>query len=1250
MVKLCEINETVAFAWSLDALPVIATGTLSGVMDDTFSSDSFLQIYNPFETNVSKRLLFKAASDAKYNSLSWSNSTSSYSRGLLAGGLEDNTIQLYNPDHLLKSSPSKLSILSTYSKHTSPVLQVKFNPIQHHILGSSGSKGEIFVWDTNKGTCFTPGRAMSPVGKVSCLDWNNTVSHIFASAGDTGYASIWDLKAKREVLQLSYSGVNLSVVAWHPSQSTKLVTASGSDLDPVILTWDLRNSSTPEKVLKGHRKAILSLDWCRQDAKLLLSSGKDDTTMLWNPIEGKKLAEYPSLPNWIHQTNFAPRLPDVFASASLDKKMVIQTLQDTSPPVSTKVGGANEDEFWNKISSTDTQQPIFQEKQAPAWLSRPISANFGFGGRIAIARKDTKSGNSIVKIVPVTGVEVVDESASTLVQAIKKHDYEAVCDSRLKIEKAFASGKDWVLLKKLLEKGQKELLGEILDTEKQLDIESSSSEDEKVGKTSPSSSDDDFFRQLGSAKKAEAVAQYSPKGKFTLSNDSSDDYTKKLTSKILEAKFEDALDLCVAENHILEALVLALNGTEEMKTKAKSAYFTKYASQSSLARLLYSASSKDISDVVNNANIGSWKQIARSIVAFGELDNSGSGPSIDANITKLGDRLMDSKETDARDNAITCYIAGNSLDKIAHIWLSELDDIEKFYLEQSNESDKKKLSESDIRFRALGEVIEKVFVYQSTASVGSDGASSDLEELGDAFKEYAEYLTNAGQFELAFETLSMVSENIPGIKLEKRRLEKVMGRSAHSNTTVQPAAKYSKPTAKYQNYAPVAAGGYPTTPLPMAPAVNHTSGLRNPYATMASSARAGSMSNGPRNMYGPQGPAGGVPPGSSLPPPPKVESRVSYSSRTPSANRDAGGWNDLPESMNIEPPKRDSVSNTAAASPYQLQAHQGPYNGPSAIPAQRSPSIPPPPKAGAGATAAVNGNEPLPSSVPSRSRIPSLNPYAPTQPAVYPGIPAPTGANFQASAAPIGGMNSPQALPMSPRAAPRNPYAPAPAQSPRGSFASPLARPGFSPQPNFAQPTFAAPPPRGGAGVVGNGFVDGPSVPPPPPLKKKAAEPPISGTAPPVQTVPALQQPLPQSPLPPNSISGTATSSAVPPESPEEPIPANAQPIYTLLTAEMEKVKPKIPAKFSKQLTDAEKRLNILFDHLSSGDLLSEETVESMVQLSEALSKGDFGTASSLQAQISTNHADECGVWMVGVKRLIGMDKATSSSPAELQQ
>ena len=114
----------------------------------------------------------------------------------------------------------------------------------------------------------------------------------------------------------------------------------------------------------------------------------------------------------------------------------------------------------------------------------------------------------------------------------------------------------------------------------------------------------------------------------------------------------------------------------------------------------------------------------------------------------------------------------------------------------------------------------------------------------------------------------------------------------------------------------------------------------------------------------------------------------------------------------------------------------------------------------------------------------------------------------------------------------------------------------------------------------------------------------------------------------------------------------------------MQRVKSKAPASFKAQVNDTEKRLNILFDHLNNEDLLKEDTIQSMVELAQAVQARDFEQAQAIHVEIMTNKTDECGNWMVslsvwssllgpfgdpadcswlqvGVKRLIAMSRAT---------
>jgi len=100
-------------------------------------------------------------------------------------------------------------------------------------------------------------------------------------------------------------------------------------------------------------------------------------------------------------------------------------------------------------------------------------------------------------------------------------------------------------------------------------------------------------------------------------------------------------------------------------------------------------------------------------------------------------------------------------------------------------------------------------------------------------------------------------------------------------------------------------------------------------------------------------------------------------------------------------------------------------------------------------------------------------------------------------------------------------------------------------------------------------------------------------------------------------------------------------PIYEILLADMQRVRARAPATFKTQVDDAERRLNILFDHLNNEELLKPNTINDMVELSKALQARDYETARTIHLDILTNRTDECGNWMVGVKRLISMSKAT---------
>jgi protein transport protein SEC31 len=87
----------------------------------------------------------------------------------------------------------------------------------------------------------------------------------------------------------------------------------------------------------------------------------------------------------------------------------------------------------------------------------------------------------------------------------------------------------------------------------------------------------------------------------------------------------------------------------------------------------------------------------------------------------------------------------------------------------------------------------------------------------------------------------------------------------------------------------------------------------------------------------------------------------------------------------------------------------------------------------------------------------------------------------------------------------------------------------------------------------------------------------------------------------------------------------------------MQRVKSRAPASFKAQVNDTEKRLNILFDHLNNEDLLRNDTIANMVELSQAVEAKDFEQAQAIHVEIMTNKTDECGNWMVSSSRTVSV-------------
>jgi len=79
----------------------------------------------------------------------------------------------------------------------------------------------------------------------------------------------------------------------------------------------------------------------------------------------------------------------------------------------------------------------------------------------------------------------------------------------------------------------------------------------------------------------------------------------------------------------------------------------------------------------------------------------------------------------------------------------------------------------------------------------------------------------------------------------------------------------------------------------------------------------------------------------------------------------------------------------------------------------------------------------------------------------------------------------------------------------------------------------------------------------------------------------------------------------------------------------MARVKAVAPPNFKSHVVDAEKRLNILFEHLNEQTLLKGETIEEMRNIVELVRERRWGEAEPAFLELMKARGEEGSAWMV---------------------
>ncbi|XP_021116620.1 protein transport protein Sec31A isoform X11 [Heterocephalus glaber] len=799
-MKLKEVDRTAMQAWSpAQNHPIyLATGTSAQQLDATFSTSASLEVFelDLSDPSLDMKSCATFSSSQRYHKLIWGphkmDSKGDVSGVLIAGG-ENGNIILYDPSKILAGD--KEVVIAQNDKHTGPVRALDVNIFQTNLVASGANESEIYIWDLNNFvTPMTPGAKTQPPEDISCIAWNRQVQHILASASPSGRATVWDLRKNEPIIKVSdhSNRMHCSGLAWHPDVATQMVLASEDDRLPVIQMWDLRFATSPLRVLENHARGILAIAWSMADPELLLSCGKDAKILCSNPNTGEVLYELPTNTQWCFDIQWCPRNPAVLSAASFDGRISVYSVMGGSTDglrqkqvdkLSSSFG--NLDPFGTGQPLPPLQIPqqtgqhsiVLPLKKPPKWIRRPVGASFSFGGKLVTfegvkvqspqgAEQQQEQQHVFISQV-VTEKEFLSRS-DQLQQVIQSQGFIIYCQKKIDASQTEFEKNVWSFLKVNFEDDSRGKYLELLGYRKE-----------------------DLGKKCIKEEKQESEFLPSAGGTFNISV--SGDIDGLITQALLTGNFESAVDLCLHDNRMADAIILAIAGGQELLARTQKKYFAK--SQSKITRLITAVVMKNWKDIVESCDLKNWREALAAVLTYAKPNEF---PSL---CDLLGARLESEGNSILQTQACLCYICAGNVEKLVACWTKAQD------------------SSSPL---SLQDLIEKVIILRKAVQLTQTMDTNTVGVLlAEKMSQYANLLAAQGSIAAALAFLPD-NTNQPNIVQLRDRLFRAQGEPVPGQQSLK--TPYERQQVSKDKPGPVA--GHPQ--MPRAPTQQYYTHIENP--------------------------------------------------------------------------------------------------------------------------------------------------------------------------------------------------------------------------------------------------------------------------------------------------------------------------------------------------------------------------------------------------------------------------------------
>ncbi|XP_026074996.1 protein transport protein Sec31A-like isoform X6 [Carassius auratus] len=833
-MKLKEINRTAIQAWSpAQQHPIyLAAGTSAQQLDATFSTSASLEIFelDLADPSLAMKSCGSLSSPHRYHKLVWGphgiEDQSSPSGVLIAGG-ENGDIILYDASKIIAGDSEV--IISQSEKHTGPVRALDVNSFQTNLVASGGNESEIYIWDLNNfSSPMTPGPKTQPLEDISCVAWNRQVQHILASASPSGKASVWDLRKNDLIIKVSdhSNRMHCSGLAWNPEVATQLVLASEDDRMPVIQMWDLRFATSPLKVLESHTRGVLAIAWSEADPELLLSCGKDNRILCWNPNTAEVLYELPTSTQWCFDIQWCPRNPAVLSAAAFDGHISIYSIMGGSNDNASSLQAeqlsssfGNMDPFGTGKTLPPLQLPqtapsqstVTPLKKPPKWIRRPVGASFAFGGKLVTldnikpsAQQPQQTAAHVVHISQVvTETDFLDRS-NRLQETLTAGNFLEYCQTKTEAAQSEFEKTVWSFLKVNFEEDARGKYLELLGYKKEelalkitsaLESNCKSDEADVVEKKSPveeeaeapdtetSDLDEVPFEDEEPAVDETSNTEETPAPASDAINlKVSQDIDGLITQALLTGDYEAAVNLCLHDNRMADSIILAIAGGPELLAKTQKKYFSK--TQSKISKLISAVVMKDWLDILETCDLQNWMEALAAVMTYAKPEEFSSLCGL------LGSRLEAAGDAALQAQACLCYICAGTVEQLVAHWVKAQDSCGPL---------------------ALQELVEKVVVLQRAVLRAQGGVSDMGALLAEKMNQYASLLASQGSLHTAISYLPTNTQQV-SVQQLRDRLSRALGQQQQSGAAGTGTLPAAVPEHTYTQPQPPQVPAQPAAP------------------------------------------------------------------------------------------------------------------------------------------------------------------------------------------------------------------------------------------------------------------------------------------------------------------------------------------------------------------------------------------------------------------------------------------------------